>query len=46
MLRILDSIFIDFTDTETVRISGEAIEHLENHIDEAFVFALIYSIGI
>jgi hypothetical protein len=42
----LDSIFVDFTDTESVKVSGDAIEHLENHIDEAFVFAMLYAIGL
>jgi hypothetical protein len=46
LLRVLDSVFREFADTEAIRVSSEAVERLENRLDEVFIFALVYSVGL
>lgn len=43
---MLDSVFKEFAETEAVRVSGEAVERLENRLDEVFIFAMVYSVGL
>lgn len=44
LMRILDSFFVPYTETELKKISPEEIAVLEENLDHLFVFAVTWSL--
>ena len=43
LMRIIDSFFIQFTETEIKKITPEEMQVLESAIEHLFIFAIIWS---
>ena len=45
MLRILNSLFAPFIETEVNKIDPDALDKFENNLEAIFIYAAIWSIG-
>lgn len=44
-MRVLDCYIVDYTDTETKKVTNEDIDTLDQCLESLFLFSLVWSLG-